>query len=102
MGVAGPDVSNAVRTSNSEVGGRLLELAGKEFVVTGALESFSREVAHEKVRAFGGTVKDNVTRTTSYLVVGAEPGSKLARAQALGIKQLTEEEFLQLLEDKGH
>jgi len=91
-----------VRLEKEKVEAKALPLAGKEFVVTGALESFSREVAHEKVRAFGGTVKDNVTRTTSYLVVGAEPGSKLARAQALGIKQLTEEEFLQLLEDKGH
>ncbi len=76
----------------------VLPLAGMEFVITGTLKSFSREEAQEKIKALGGTAKDNVTRKTGYLVVGAEPGSKVAKAQALGIKQLSEEEFLKLLE----
>jgi DNA ligase (NAD+) len=75
-----------------------LPLAGQEFVITGRLESFAREEAEARVKALGGTAKDNVTRKTTYLVVGAEPGSKLARAQTLGTRQLTEEEFLRLLE----
>ena len=72
-----------------------------EFVITGTLKSFPRTEAEERIKALGGTAKDNVTRKTTYLVVGPEPGSKLARAQELGIKQLTEEEFLRLLEQKA-
>jgi DNA ligase (NAD+) len=75
-----------------------LPLTGMEFVITGTLKSFSREIAQEKIQALGGTAKDNVTRKTAYLVVGAEPGSKLAKAQEFGIKQLNEEELLKLLE----
>ena len=74
-----------------------LPLAGQEFVITGTLAAFSREVAENKIRVLGGTAKDNVTRQTTYLVVGTEPGSKLARAQALGIRQLTEAEFLRII-----
>ena len=75
-----------------------LPLAGQEFVVTGRLETFTRQGAEARIKALGGTTKDNVTQKTGYLVVGADPGSKLARAQELGIKQLTEEELLLLLE----
>jgi DNA ligase (NAD+) len=78
-----------------------LPLAGQEFVITGRLDTFSREEAEARIRALGGMTKDNLTRQTSYLVVGADPGSKLARAQALGIKQLTEPELLRLLEEKS-
>ncbi len=78
-----------------------LPLAGQEFVVTGRLDAFSREEAEARIKALGGITKDNVTRQTTYLVVGADPGSKLARAQTLGIKQLTEPELLRLLEEKG-
>jgi len=78
-----------------------LPLAGKEFVVTGRLEVFSREEAGARIRALGGSVKDSVTRKTNYVVVGVDPGSKLARAQALGIERLTEEQFLRLLERKA-
>ncbi|MBI2850768.1 MAG: NAD-dependent DNA ligase LigA [Chloroflexi bacterium] len=75
-----------------------LPLSGQEFVITGTLQAFSREIAHEKVKALGGTAKDNVTRNTNYLVVGEEPGgSKLTRAQALGTKQITEAEFIKLI-----
>jgi DNA ligase (NAD+) len=78
-----------------------LPLAGMEFVITGRLDSFSREVAQERVKALGGTAKDNVTRNTTYLVVGEDPGgSKMSRARILGTQQMTEEEFLVLLEEK--
>jgi len=79
-----------------------LPLAGLEFVITGKLEAFSRQEAETKIKALGGTTKDNVTRKTTYLVIGAEPGgTKFARAQELGTKQLTEEELLRLLERKA-
>ncbi len=78
-----------------------LPLTGMEFVVTGRLEAFSRQEAEAKVKALGGTTKDNVTKQTAYLVVGTDPGgSKLTHAQALGTEQLTEEKFLNLLEQK--
>ncbi|MFC1873311.1 NAD-dependent DNA ligase LigA [Chloroflexota bacterium] len=75
----------------------VLPLAGQEFVITGRLEAFSRKEAGVRIKALGGATKDNVTGSTTYLVVGADPGSKLARAQALGIRQLTEAELLKLL-----
>jgi DNA ligase (NAD+) len=78
-----------------------LTLAGMEFVITGKLEAFTREEAEARVKALGGTTKENVTQKTTYLVVGADPGSKLARARALGIEELSEEEFLKLLEQKA-
>jgi DNA ligase (NAD+) len=86
------------RTSTEAAG---LPLVGIEFVITGRLDAFSREVAQERVKALGGNAKDNVTRNTSYLVVGEDPGgSKLNRAGTLGTRQINEEEFLALLEEK--
>jgi len=77
-----------------------LPLAGMEFVITGRLESSSRQEAEARIKALGGSTGSNVTQKTTYLVVGADPGSKLARARALGTKQLNEDEFLRLLEHK--
>ncbi len=78
-----------------------LPLAGKEFVVTGRLEAFSRQEAEARIKNLGGTAKDNVTRKTDYLVVGADPGgNKLTHAQELGTRQINEEEFLRLLGQK--
>jgi DNA ligase (NAD+) len=88
-----------VKIEEAAAEGQPLPLAGKEFVITGTLTSFSRLVAEEKIKALGGTAKDSVTRSTSYLVLGAEPGSKLAKAQQLGTKIINEAEFLQLLEN---
>jgi DNA ligase (NAD+) len=79
-----------------------LPLAGLEFVITGRLSAFSREQAEARVKALGGTAKGSVTRNTTYLVVGADPGSsKYTRAQALGTPRLNEEEFLALLEKEA-
>ena len=86
-----------VRLKEEAVKPEELPLAGQEFVITGRLETFTRQEAEAQVKALGGSIGSSVTRKTTYLVVGAEPGSKLARAQALGIKQLTEEEFFRLL-----
>jgi len=77
-----------------------LPLAGMEFVITGHLEAFTRQEAETRIKALGGSTSNNVSRKTSYLVIGADPGSKLARAQALGTKQLNEEQFLELLRQK--
>jgi DNA ligase (NAD+) len=78
-----------------------LPLAGLEFVITGKLEAFSRQEAEAKIKALGGTTKDNVTKKTTYLVIGADPGgTKLTKAQELGTKLLTEEELTRLLGQK--
>ncbi|MBI4300109.1 MAG: NAD-dependent DNA ligase LigA, partial [Chloroflexi bacterium] len=74
-------------------------LAGQEFIITGKLESFTRAQAEALVEELGGKAGDTVTRRTTCLVVGEDPGSKLARAQQLGTKQLTEVEFLRLIEE---
>ena len=79
----------------------VLPLAGLEFVLTGRLDSFSRSEAEAKVKALGGKAGSDVTKRTSYVVVGADPGSKLAKAQRLGAKALSETEFLELLDKAG-
>ena len=75
-------------------------LAGQEFVITGKLEKFSRETAEELIRGLGGTAKSDVTKKTTYLVVGLEPGSKLSKARTLGIKEISESELLAMLGQK--
>jgi DNA ligase (NAD+) len=74
-----------------------LPLSQIEFVITGKLQSLSREDAEQKIRESGGSAKSDVTRKTKYLVVGEDPGSKLARARELGIQEITEAELLKLL-----
>jgi DNA ligase (NAD+) len=78
-----------------------LPLSGKEFVVTGRLENYSRQQAEARIKELGGTAKDNVTRKTDYLIAGADPGSKLARATELGIKTINEQQFIDLLRKAG-
>ncbi len=78
-----------------------LPLAGQEFVITGRLETSTRQEAESRIKALGGTTGSSITQKTTYLVVGVDPGSKLARAQELGTKQLTEEEFTRLLRQKA-
>ena len=72
-----------------------LPLSGTEFVITGRLESFGRQEAAEKIKALGGTARDNVTRNTRYLVVGEDPGAgKLKQADKLKTERLDETAFL--------
>ena len=68
-------------------------------MVTGRLESYSRQEAEAKIKELGGTAKSNVTKKTNYVVAGADPGSKLTRAQEMAIEVLDEEGFKKLL---GH
>lgn len=72
-------------------------VAGKTFVLTGTLPHWTREEAKEKIEAAGGKVTGSVSSKTDYVVVGADPGSKLARAEALGIPLLDEDGLKALL-----
>jgi DNA ligase (NAD+) len=72
-------------------------LAGRTFVLTGTLASMSRDEASAKIAALGGKVSGSVSRKTSYLVVGADPGSKLDKARELGVPALDEEAFRRLI-----
>jgi DNA ligase (NAD+) len=68
----------------------------KTVVFTGGLERWSREMAKRRVEELGGKVSSNVSKKTDYVVAGSEAGSKLAEAQRLGLRVLTEEEFEEL------
>jgi DNA ligase (NAD+) len=72
-------------------------LAGKTFVFTGGLDHFTRDGAREAVETAGGRVSSSVSKKTSYLVMGRDPGSKLDQARTLGVTILTEVEFAALI-----
>lgn len=73
-------------------------LSGQNFVITGGLSSFGREVAGERIAALGGKLQNAVTKETSYVVVGDDPGaSKIAKAVKLGKEQIDEDRLLELL-----
>lgn len=73
------------------------KLSGKTFVLTGGLQGMTREEAKERIRELGGEVSEAVSKETDYIVVGAEPGSKLDNARKLGVKTIDEPEFRRLL-----
>jgi DNA ligase (NAD+) len=74
-------------------------LAGKVFVLTGTLETLTRDEAKEVIENAGGKVTGSVSRNTDYLVAGASPGSKLKRAQELGVDIIDEQTLMKLMMD---
>lgn len=73
-------------------------LEGLSFVLTGTMESMTRDEARQQILARGGKVSGSVSGKTNYLVAGAKPGSKLAKAEAAGVEVLNEKQFIEILE----
>ncbi len=72
-------------------------IAGKTFVLTGGLGSMSRDEAKEKIESLGGKSSSSVSKKTDFVIVGTDAGSKLQKAQELGVKTITEKEFLAMI-----
>jgi len=87
----------AIKNPEASLRDKKLPLGGKTFVLTGTMEGMSRDEAKAKIRAQGGDVSSSVSAKTDYVVAGEEAGSKLGKAQALGVKVITEGEFLKLV-----
>ena len=86
---------NMQQTEDGENDNRFLE---KTFVLTGILEKYTRKEAEEIIEKFGGKVSGSVSKKTSYVLAGEEAGSKLTKAQSIGVPVITEAEFEKMIE----
>jgi DNA ligase (NAD+) len=89
-------LEKVVKITNPQPKAGSQKLAGKTFVITGSLESMTRDDARAKIRELGGDISESVSSKTDYVVVGSEPGSKAEKAKKLGVKILSEKELLDL------
>ena len=86
-----------IRISQEQETAKSKKLNGKTFVITGTMDTMSRDEAKQKIREHGGNLSESVSSKTSYVLAGENPGSKLDRAQELGIRILSEKKFLELI-----
>ena len=86
--------------TDEDADGQERPLAGMSFVLTGTLSSMGRQAAEARIKALGGSTSSSVTKKTTHLVAGDQPGSKLAAAERMGTRILSEEELLVLLESE--
>jgi DNA ligase (NAD+) len=92
-----PMPSPADRTGARENEGAPSLVAGRRFVLTGTLESLTRDEAKQRLQSLGGVVSSGISARTDFLVAGAKPGSKLDKARELGVRVIDEKELLDLL-----
>jgi DNA ligase (NAD+) len=90
-------LENKLKIINQKPSSKSQKLSGQTFVLTGSLESMTRDQAKEKIRELGGDISGSVSLKTDYVVAGSEPGSKAERAKKLGVKIISEKEFLNLI-----
>jgi len=90
-------LKRVVRVKDYELGIKDKKLKGKTFILTGGLETMTRNEAKDKIRQLGGDISESVSKKTDYVVVGLEPGSKYDKAKKLGVKTINEKEFLNIL-----
>ena len=88
---------NGVKVERYVSNKKNLKLSGKTFVITGTLDNMSRDEVKQKIKELGGKVTESVSKQTSYVVVGSEPGSKYDKALKLGVEILDETKFLELV-----
>ncbi len=88
-------LKNGIKISHEQK--KVGKFTGKTFVITGTLEKMSRDEAKQRIRELGGKTAESVSKLTSFVVVGNEPGSKYAKAKTLGIEILSEAEFLKII-----
>lgn len=98
-GVRTENTANAAETDSGTMAQPSEAFAGKTFVLTGTLSTMTRDEASAKIKARGGKVTGSVSGKTSFVVAGEEAGSKLTKANALGIPVLNEDAFLAMLEE---
>jgi DNA ligase (NAD+) len=75
--------------------------SNKTCVITGTLETYERSEAEVLIRRLGGHPSESVSKKTAFLIAGEKAGSKLKKAESLGVKILTEREFIEMLKDSG-
>ncbi len=86
-----------IKIVNAKPSTKNQKLSGKTFVLTGSLESMTREEARGKIRELGGDVSESVSSKTDYVVAGSDPGSKAEKAKKLGVHIINESEFRKIL-----
>jgi DNA ligase (NAD+) len=96
---AGLQLAAEVQTPSAESRSVPSPLQGKTFVITGTLPTLKRDEAKALIEKAGGKVTGSISAKTDYLLVGEDAGSKLEKAEALGITQLSEAELLEMVED---
>jgi DNA ligase (NAD+) len=90
-------LKNGVKIESNKQTAVSSKLKGKAFVITGTLNGMSRDEAKAKIKSLGGKMSESVSKLTSYVVVGNEPGSKYDKAIKLGVEILDEKKFLELI-----
>lgn len=90
-------LEDKVKIKSFKVEKENLKLSGKTFVLTGGLETMARDEAKAKIRQLGGEISESVSKKTDYVIEGTDAGSKADKARELGVKILSEKEFLNLI-----